>query len=161
MANHEERYRLESPNGARPKWTRSGRPLPVIEEPSSPGAGATVGADDFERNRGETGVLGPVLPPFRQDQQGAGVTTPTRIDADRRRGPRGLEGRMRGKGARAASHIGAEARDRDVNSDCRNFPCSPENVLVDTVARLQRDSNDMSDISERREFGILCRSPGM
>ena len=50
--NQEERYRLEPPNGARPKWTRSGRPLRVIEKPSSPGAGATVGADDFERNMG-------------------------------------------------------------------------------------------------------------
>ena len=54
--NQKERYRLESPNGARPKWTTSGRPLPVIEEPSSPGAGATVSADDFERNGGKTGV---------------------------------------------------------------------------------------------------------
>ena len=111
----------------RPKWTRSGRPLPVIEEPSSPGAGATVGADDCERNGGETGVPGPVLPPFRQDQQGAGVTTPTRMDADGRGDPRGPEGRMPVKGA---SHMGAEARDKDVNSDRRNFPWSPENVLV-------------------------------
>ena len=38
VINQEERYRLEPPNGARPKWTRSGQPLPVIEEPSSPGA---------------------------------------------------------------------------------------------------------------------------
>ena len=28
-----------------------------------------------------------LLPPFRQDQQGAGVTTPTQIDADRRGAP--------------------------------------------------------------------------
>ena len=73
---------------------RSGRPLPVIEEPSSPGAGATVGADDFERNGGETGVPAPVLPPLRQGQQGAGVATPMQIDVDRRGGPRGPEGRM-------------------------------------------------------------------
>ena len=88
VINQEERYRLDPPNGARPKWTRSGQPLPVIEEPSSPGAGATIGADDFERNGGEIGVPGPVLPPFQQDQRGAGVTTPTRMDADRRGGPR-------------------------------------------------------------------------
>ena len=94
VINQEERYRLEPPNGARPKWTRPGLPLPVIEEPRSPGAGATVGAGDFERNGGEMGVPGPVLPPFRQDQQGAGVTTPTRMDADRCGGPRSPEGRM-------------------------------------------------------------------
>ena len=47
------------------------------------------------------------------------------------------------QGGRAASPMGAEARDKNVNSDCQNFPWSPENVLVDTVARLQRDLNDM------------------
>ena len=67
VMNPEEQYRLEPPNGARPKWTRSGRPLPVIEEPSSPGARATVGADDFERNGGETVVPDQGLPPFWQD----------------------------------------------------------------------------------------------
>ena len=56
VINQEERYRLEHANGTRPKWTRSDRPLPVIEEPSSPGAEATVGADNFERNGGETGA---------------------------------------------------------------------------------------------------------
>ena len=71
VINQEEQYWLEPPNGAQPKWTRSGRRLPVIEEPSSLGAGATVGADHFEWNGGETGVPGPGLPPFRQDQQGA------------------------------------------------------------------------------------------
>ena len=89
------------------------------------------------------GVPGPVLPLFRQDQQGAGVTAPTRRDADRHGGSRGPEGWMPGKGARVASHIGAEARDKDVNSDRQHFPWSPENVLVDTVARLQRDLNHM------------------
>ena len=33
VINQEERYRLEPPNGAGPKWTRSGWPLPVTEEP--------------------------------------------------------------------------------------------------------------------------------
>ena len=155
VINQEERYRLEPPNGARPKWTRSGRALPVIEEPSSPGAGATVDADDFERNGGEMGVPSPVLPPLRQDQQGAGVTTPTQIDADRRGGLRGPEGWMPGKGASAASHIGAEAWDKDVNSDRQHFPLSPENVLVDTVAQLQQDLNDM-----RAESRYL-RTPGV
>ena len=59
------------------------------------------------------------------------------------------------KGARLASHIGAEARDKEVHSDRRNFPWSPENVLVDTVARLPRDLNDM-----RAESRYL-RTPGV
>ena len=33
VTKQEELYRLEPPNGARPKWNRPGRPLPVIEEP--------------------------------------------------------------------------------------------------------------------------------
>ena len=69
VINQEERYRLELPNGARPKWTRPGRTLfSVIEEPRSPGAGATVGADDSEINGDGMGVLDPVSPPFRQDR---------------------------------------------------------------------------------------------
>ena len=50
---------------------------------------------------------------------------------------------MPDKAAHAASHVGAEARDKDVNLDRQNFPWSPENVLVDTVAHLQLDLNDM------------------
>ena len=62
---------------------------------------------------------------------------------------------MPGKGACVASYMGVEARDKDVNSDRRNFPWSPENVLVDTVASLQRDLNDM-----RAESRYL-RTPGV
>ena len=62
---------------------------------------------------------------------------------------------MPGKGARVASHIGAEARDKDVNSAHRHFPWSPENLLVDTVARLQGDLKDM-----RAESRYL-RTPGV
>ena len=49
--NQEERYRLEPPNGARPKWARPGRPLPVIEKPRSPRA--TMGVDGPRVNRAE------------------------------------------------------------------------------------------------------------
>ena len=63
VINQEERYRLEPPNGARPKWTRPGRPLPVIEEPRSPEAGATVGVDGPGTNGGGMRVPAPVLPP--------------------------------------------------------------------------------------------------
>ena len=60
MTNQEERYRLEPPNRARPKWTRPGRPLPVIEEP---GAGATVGVDGPGMNGSGIRVPAPALPP--------------------------------------------------------------------------------------------------
>ena len=112
-------------------------------------------ADDSEMNGGGMGVPGPVLPPLRQDRPRAGVTTPTRMDADGRGGPRAPEARLPDKGTRLASHMFTEARDKGVNSDRREFPCSPENVLVDTVARLQRDLNDM-----RAESRYL-RKPGV
>ena len=88
VINQEERYRLEPPNGARPKWTRPGRPLPVIEEPRSPGAGATVETDGPGMNGGGMRVPAPVLPPLRQDRQSCRGMTPTRMDADRLGGPR-------------------------------------------------------------------------
>ena len=48
-ASQEERYRLEFPNGARPKWSRHELPLQNIEEPRSPEMGATA-------NRGSPGT---------------------------------------------------------------------------------------------------------
>ena len=48
-----------------------------------------------------------------------------------------------------------EARDKDVSPDRRNVPWSPENVLIDTVARQQRDLADMK--AESR----YLRTPGV
>ena len=153
VTNQEERYRLEPPNGARPKWTRPGRPLPVIEEPRSPGA--TVGVDGPGMNGGGMRVPAPALPPLQHDRQSAGVATPTRMDADRHGVFRAPGGTADGRGTRLASHVFAEARDKDVISDRRDLTWSPENVLIDTVARLQRDLNDM-----RAESRYL-RTPGV
>ena len=50
VTKQEELYRLEPPNGARPKWNRQGRPLPVIVEPRGPGVEATGGMDGPEMN---------------------------------------------------------------------------------------------------------------
>ena len=83
-------------------------------------------------------VLAPALPPLRQDRQSAGVTTPMRMDANRHGGFRAPEARLPDKGTSLASHVFAEARDKDVISDRRDLPWSPENILVDTVAHLQR-----------------------
>ena len=59
------------------------------------------------------------------------------------------------KGTRVAPQIFTEARDKDVGPDRRNVPWSPENVLIDTVARLQRDLADMK--AESR----FLRTPGV
>ena len=71
VTNQEERYWLEPPSGAQPKRTRRGRPLPVIEEPCSPGVGPSVatasagptecrGGDAHANERRQTwGLLGP------------------------------------------------------------------------------------------------------
>ena len=142
VTNQEELYRLEPPNGTRPKWTRPGRSLPVIEEPSRQGAGATVGVDGPGMNGGGIRVPAPALPPLQQDRQSAGVATPTRMDADSHGGLPGPRG-MADKETRLASHVFAETRDKDVISDRRDLPWSPEHVLIDRVARLQRDLNDM------------------
>ena len=83
-----------------------------------------------------------------------GVVTPPRRDADRHGGIRAPEIRLPQKGTRVAPQIFTEARDRDVGPDRRKIPWSPENVLVDTVARLQRDLADM-----RAESHFL-RTPG-
>ena len=48
VIKQEELYRLEPPNGARPKWNHPGWPLPLIEEPRGPGAEATGGMDGLE-----------------------------------------------------------------------------------------------------------------
>ena len=80
--NQEKWYWLEPPNGARPKWTRPCQPLPVIEEPRNPGAGATVDVDGPGMNGGGMRVPSPALPPLRQDRQSARVATPTRMDAN-------------------------------------------------------------------------------
>ena len=87
--------------------------------------------------------VAPKLPPPRQDRPSAGVVTPPRRDADRHGGLRAPETQLPNKGTRVASQGFTEALDRDVVPDRRDVPWSPENVLIDTVARLQRDLNDM------------------
>ena len=85
----------------------------------------------------------PKLPPPRQDLSGAGVVTPPRRDADRLGGLLPPETQLSHKGTRVAPQIFMEARDRDVDLDRWNIPWSLENVLIDTVARQQRDLDNM------------------
>ena len=143
---------MEPLNGARPKWKRPGRPLPVIEEPRGPGQKPQ---DRSETKEGGMRTPATKLPPPRQERLGAGVVTPPRRDSDRHGGLRAPEIRLPHKGTRVAPQIFTEARDRDVGPDRRNVPWSPENVLIDTVARLQRDLDDM------RAESRFPRTPGV
>ena len=58
-------------------------------------------------------------------------------------------------GARAVPQIFTDVQTRDVGSDRRNDACSPGNVLVDTVARMQQDLADI------RTENRLLRTPGV
>ena len=100
-------------------------------------------------------ALAPQLPLPRQDTTGAGEVTPPRRDVDRHGGLRAPGTRLSQKGTRVAPQIFVEAQDKDVGPDHRNVPWSPENVLIDTVARLQRNLADM-----RAESQFL-RTPGV
>ena len=139
---------MEPLHGARPKWNRLGRPTLVIEEPHSLGVEATGGIDGLEASEGGMRAPAPQLPLPRQDTPGARVVTPPRRDADRHGGLRAPGTQLLQKGTRVAPQIFTEARDKDVGPDRWNVPWSPENVLIDTVARLQRDLADMKvDVS--------------
>ena len=120
-----------------------------------PGAGATGGVDGPEMNGGGMRVMAPKLPLLRLDRQNAGVVTPPWMDADRHGGSRAPEARLPGKETRSASHVFAEPRGKDFIPERRDDPWSPENVLIDTVGRMQPDLNDM-----RAESRYL-RTPGV
>ena len=156
----EERHRFEPPNGARSKWPRHGLPLPSILEPRSPVTGATAnvggsGADrpgpDFFRS-------------FNKRRQSAGVETPTRVDLERNRDFPGPGGQLLGDGTQFDSNPYADVRARHIDPDRWNQPhanrggqdptWSPDAALMDTVARLQRDLDEM-----RAESRYL-RTPG-
>ena len=77
MASQEEHYRLELPKGARPKWSRHELPLQNIEEPRSPGMGATANRGGPGMDWGGMGDPAPILPTFQQHRQSAGAATST------------------------------------------------------------------------------------
>ena len=109
----------------------------------------------------ERGAPAPQLPPPHRDIQGAGVVTPPRRDVDGHGGLRAPGTRLPQRGTQIAPQIFMKARDKDVGSDCRNIPWSPENILIDTVARLQRDLADIRAESFRgRCFERGPASPG-
>ena len=151
MTQQEEWYRMEPPNGARPKWNRPGQ----LRNPEAWGQKPQGVWTVSETKEGGMRAPAPKLPPPHQDRSGAGVVTPPRRDADRHGGLRAPETQLPHKGTRVAPQIFTEARDKDVGLDRRNVPWSPENVLIDLVVRLKRDLDDM-----RAESRFL-RTPGV
>ena len=118
------------------KMEPSGTANPGDEGTPRAGTEATGDMDGLEVKEGGMRAPAPKLPPPRQDILGAGVVTPPE---ERHGGLRAPETRLPQKGTRVAPQIFTEARDRDVGTHRRNVPWSPEDVLIDTVARLQRD----------------------
>ena len=130
-----------------------GRPTSVNEETRGLEAEATGGIDGLDVE--ERGAPAPQLPPPRRDVQGAGIITPPRRDVDGHGGLRAPGTRLPQRGTLVAPQIFTEARDQDIVADRRNVPWSPENVLIDMVARLQQDLADIR--AESRQF----QTPGV
>ena len=113
------------------------------EEPRSPGRGATANRGGPGTDRGGMAGPTPILSTFQQHRQSAGAATSTRVEADRSGVSRILGGPLPGNGTQLDSDFYADAREKDSGPDRRNSPWSPDAVLTDTVARLQRDLDDM------------------
>ena len=97
----------------------------------------------------------PPLPLPQQNMQEAGVVTPPRREVNGHGGLQAPRSRLPPRGTRVAPQIFTEARDRDVGLDRRSVSWSPENILIDTVARLQRD------LAEIRAESQQLRTPGV
>ena len=149
----EDWFHTEPLHGARPKWNLAGRPPVVPEETrvlEAEATGGVVGRDIEER-----GAPAPLLPLDRQNMQETEVVTPPRREVNGHRGLRAPGSRLPPRGTRVAPQIFTEAQARDVSSDHRNVSWSPENILIDTVARLQQDLADIR--AESRQL----RTPGV
>ena len=133
VTQREDWFNMEPLHGARPRGLE---------------AEATGVIDDLDTE--ERGAPAPQLPPPRRDMQGAGVVTPPRKDVDGHGGLRAPGTRLPQRGTRVAPQICTEAREKDVGSDRRNVQGSPENIFIDTMARLQRDLADIR--AESRQF---------
>ena len=139
--------------GARPKWNRAGRPSGVTKEPR--GLEAEVSGIKADQDVEVRGAPAPSLPLFRRNvQEVEGVTPPRRYVQDHG-GLRIPDSRLPPRGTRVTPQIFTEPRSEDRSLDRRNVPWSPENILVDTVARLQQDLEDIR--AESRQF----RRPGV
>ena len=153
----EDWFHMEPLHGARLKWNQAGQPPVVPEEPRVLEAEATGGV--IGRDIEERGAPAPPLPLDWQNMQEAEVVTPLRREVNGHGGLRAPGSRLPPRGTRVAPQIFTEARERDVNSDRRNVPWSPENILIDTVDRLQQDLADIR--AESRQLRTLAVPPVM
>ena len=101
-------------------------------------AGGVVG-----RNVKHRGAPTPLLPLDRQIKQEAEVITPPRRETHGHGGRRAPEPQLPPRGSQVVPQIFTDVRTGDVGSERRNNAWSPENVLVDTVARMQQDLADI------------------
>ena len=83
------------------------------------------------------------------------MITPPRRGAHGHGGRQATEPQLPPGGTRVVPLIFTDIQTRDVGSDQRNDAWSPENVLVDTVARMQQDLADI------RTENRLLRTPGV
>ena len=113
-------------------------------------AGGVVG-----QNMEHRGAPTPLLLLDRQSMQEAEGVTPPRKDAHGHGGRRAPESQLHPRGTRGVPQIFTDVQTRDVGSDRRNDAWSPENILVDTVARLQQHLADI------RAESRLLRTPGV
>ena len=110
------------------------------------------------------GVTAPIFPELTQRRWNAGVKTPTQIDLERDRDFLGSCGQLPREGTQFDPDPYADVRVRNIDLDHRGRPqaghggpepiWSPDAALMDTVARLQLDLDEMRAESRRR------RSPG-
>ena len=112
-------------------------------------AGGVVG-----RNMEHRGAPTPLLPLDRQSMQEVEGVTPLRKEAHGHGGRRAPESQLLPRGTRVVPQNFTDVRTRDIRSDRRNDAWSPENVLVDTVARL------LQDLADIRAESRLLRTPG-
>ena len=126
----------------------------IIEEPRSPGMGGTVNRGGPGTDPGGMGYKVPILPTFQQHRQSAGAATSMQVDVDTSRVSRIQGGLLPGNGTQLDSDFYADAREKDSGPDRRDSPWSPDAGLMDTVARLQRDLDDMR--TESRYLRLTC-----
>ena len=145
--------KTEPLQGARPRWNNDGRP-PVVPDQMGvvdiEAAGGAVG-----RNVEQRGTPTPMLPPEQRIMQEEEVMTPPRREAHGHGIRRAPEHQLPPGRTLIVPQIFTDVRTRDVGPDRRNDAWSPENVLVDTVAQMQRDLADL------RAENRLLRTPGV
>ena len=160
----DEQRRFEPPNRAKPKWPRHGLPLPIIMEPCSPVVGATVQLVGSGAGRRRPGAANPTYSGLSQRPQNATIKTHTRVDFGRASRFPGPDGQLPRVGTQFEPDPYEHDLPRKIDpGHCMRLPArndrldlirSSDAALMDTVARLQLDMEEM-------KAGSRChRTPG-